>query len=363
MIVRPVSFALVLVLSAAAVAAAAPAHDVAFWRAVARDHYTPPANTTAATLVGELVDMLASPDPEQRDDIAYSTLASWIYQQKLLDAAALRPIVGRLLANLARGVGERDTNTVFGRSFSALVLSVVIARDNVDPVLDAAGVARDRIGGLRVSVGRAGSARLRPRHRLDAPAAHTADLLKFLARSRYVAARQRRYLNAIAAKLTSASVVFTHGEDERFARAVLSLIARADFDAAQFDAWLQRTKPAVPEHPAVAQLRAAQNWKNLLAKLEVLLSNDPQPSDAATTARTAVRAAPQAAVLTTVGSKRGHHRYRTVARRASHVTHSPTFTNARSAGEVLPADGVGVVDEAADDGRVPARGELAVDRL
>jgi hypothetical protein len=290
--VRRVSFALAFALSSAAVAAAAPAHDVAFWRAVARDRYTPPVNTTAAALAGELVDMLASPDPEQRDDIAYSTLASWIYQQKLLDAAALRPIVGRLLANLTRGVGERDTNTIFARSFSALVLSVVIARDNVDPVLDAAAwraiesaafaylSAEQDLRGYDAATGWMHSA------------AHTADLLKFLARSRYVdAPGQRRYLDAIAAKLTSASVVFTHGEDERFARAVLSLVARADFDAAQFDTWLQRTKPAVAEHPSAAQLRAAQNWKNLLAKLEVLLSNDPQPSDAAATARTALRAA------------------------------------------------------------------------
>jgi Protein of unknown function (DUF2785) len=289
-IARRVSFALAFALLAAA-AAAAPAHDVAFWRAVARNHYTPPANTTAATLAGELVDMLASPDPEQRDDLAYSTLANWIYQQRLLDAAALRPIVGRLLANLTRGVGERDANTVFSRSFSALVLSVVIARDNVDPFLDAAAWRAIESAAFAYLSAEQDLRGYDPDAGWMHSAAHTADLLKFLARSRYVdAPGQRRYLDAIATKLTSASVVFTHGEDERFARAVLSLVARADFDAAQFDAWLQGTKPAVPDHPTTAQLRAAQNWKNLLAKLEVLLSNDPQPSDAVVTARTAVRA-------------------------------------------------------------------------
>jgi len=291
-IARRISFALALAWLAAAAAAAATAHDVAFWRAVARDRYTPPANTTAAALADELVGMLASSDPEQRDDIAYSTLASWIYQQKLLDAAALRPIVGRLLANLTRGVGERDANTVFGRSFSALVLSVVIARDNVDPVLDAASWRTIESAAFAYLSAEQDLRGYDPDTGWMHSAAHTADLLKFLARSRYVdASGQRRYLDAIATKLTSASIVFTHGEDERFARAVLSLVARPDFDAAQFGAWLQRTKPGVPEHPTVAQLRAAQNWKNLLAKLEVLLSNEPQPSDAAVTARTAVRAA------------------------------------------------------------------------
>ena len=71
---------------------------------------------------------------------------------------------------------------------------------------------------------------------------------------------------------------------------MLSLTSRNDFADASFTAWLQQTKPAVPEHPTVAQLRAAQNWKNLLAKLEVLLSNDPQPSDAAVAARASLRA-------------------------------------------------------------------------
>lgn len=286
------TFALASGLFCATGADAAPAHDVAFWRAIARDRYAPPANTTAASLSNELIDMLASADPEQRDDIAYSTLANWIYQQKLLDATALRPIVDRLLGNLTRGIGERDTDTVFGRSFSALVLSVVIARDNVDPVLDAGAWRAIETAAFAYVVAEQDLRGYDPATGWMHSAAHTADLLKFLARSRYVdAPGQRRYLDAIAAKLTTAAVVFTHGEDERFARAVLSLVARPDFDAAQFHAWLQRTRPTVPEHPTVAQLHAAQNWKNLLAKLEVLLSNDSQLSGAAETARTSLRAA------------------------------------------------------------------------
>ena len=80
------------------------------------------------------------------------------------------------------------------------------------------------------------------------------------------------------------------GEDERFARALLSLTARRDFDEPEFAAWLARTKPELSPRPTIAQLRAIQNWKNMLAKLEVLLSNDPQPSDAAVAARTSLRA-------------------------------------------------------------------------
>ena len=275
-----------------AAAAAAPAHDVAFWRALAQDHYTPPRGSDVGALVDELIGMLASPDPELRDDIGYSTLASWIYQQKIVDADRLRSIASLLTSNLTRGIGERDTDSVFARSFSALVLSVIVARDNADPFLD-----RDRWRQIESAALAYLSAEqdLRgydPKTGWMHSAAHTADLLKFLGRSRHLEiGGQCRYVDAIADKLTTASVVFTHGEDERLARAVLSLTARTDFDEPQFEAALQRIKVAVPEHPTAAQLRAAQNWKNMLAKLEVLLSNDAQRADAATAARSAIRAA------------------------------------------------------------------------
>ena len=291
MIARPAGIAVVAALLSAAVAAAA-AHDVAFWRAVVADRYTAPAGSDVPALALELTGMLASPDPELRDDIAYSTLASWIYQQKIVDANGLRPIVDALVANLTRGIGERDTNSVFARSFSALVLSVVVARDNADPFLDATAWRRIETAAFAYLAAEQDLRGYDPDHGWMHSAAHTADLLKFLARSRHLdAAGQGRYLDAIAAKLTTASVVFTHGEDERFARAVLSVVARSDFDEPQFDAWLRRSTPAVPGHPSAAQLRAAQNWKNLLAKLEVLLANDAQPSAAAAAARTALRAA------------------------------------------------------------------------
>ena len=78
---------------------------------------------------------------------------------------------------------------------------------------------------------------------------------------------------------------------DSFARAILSLTARSDFDHPAFVAWLARNKPATFSPPTVAQLRAAQNWKNVLAKLEVLLANDPAPSEIAAAARTALRTA------------------------------------------------------------------------
>ena len=92
--------------------------------------------------------------------------------------------------------------------------------------------------------------------------------------------------------LAAAPTVFTHGEDERLARAVLSIVNRADFDRAAFQAWAARTRPArLPARPSASDLAGAQNVKNALSKLEVLLATGSEPSESVAAARDAVRAA------------------------------------------------------------------------
>ena len=68
----------------------------------------------------------------------YSTLTAWIYQQQILDGETVRHLADAWRQNLETAIGERDTDTVYRRSFSALMLSVVVARDNATPFLPAA---------------------------------------------------------------------------------------------------------------------------------------------------------------------------------------------------------------------------------
>jgi hypothetical protein len=244
-------------------------------------------------LASELVDFLASADPELRDEIGYSTLAAWIYQSRILQPDAILALNQRLLDNLKQGIGEQDTDGVFRRSFSALVLSVVVARDNATPFLNAQDLRRIEDSALVYLNAELDVRGYDPVKGWMHSAAHTADLLKFLARSRYLApSEQNRILDAIVAKLTEAVVVFTHGEDERFARAVLSVVNRLDFDREAFRMWAKaRPNRPTSARPTVAELRAFQNMKNLLSKLEVLLSLDPRPSESVQSARDSVREA------------------------------------------------------------------------
>lgn len=65
------------------------AHDRGFWKGIATNNYAVPRNESADALAKELSGLLASPDSELRDDLAYSILAHWIYKRDLLSTPIL----------------------------------------------------------------------------------------------------------------------------------------------------------------------------------------------------------------------------------------------------------------------------------
>jgi hypothetical protein len=124
-------------------------------------------------------------------------------------------------------------------------------------------------------------------------AGHTADLLKFLARSPRLAKEdQRRLLDAVAAKCAAFGEVFAWGEDERLAQVVRSVVRRPDFDAAAFEGWLA---PFPAQHKAlwsaapaieIDRYVAVQNVKALLRAAHTAIAMDSNLEPAAQAAET-----------------------------------------------------------------------------
>src|SRR5205809_241466 len=118
-------------------AAQASTHDRAFWKAIAQQHYQVPSGEPAFALAQELSSLLGSPDPELRDDLAYSILAHWIARPNILQPEQMIVLTDEWRGNLRHGIGEANTNSVLQRSFSALCLASVAERDAKAPFLDA----------------------------------------------------------------------------------------------------------------------------------------------------------------------------------------------------------------------------------
>ena len=112
----------------------------AYWSQVKASGLAVPEDRPLAELTTELTTMLGSPDPHMRDGLAYPTLATWVDRGVYDDLIA--GLGDGMCAGLTVGLGEHDTDSVFRRAFSVLVLAECIDRDNEQGLLPGAQAAR-----------------------------------------------------------------------------------------------------------------------------------------------------------------------------------------------------------------------------
>ena len=104
-----------------------------YWKQVLADDMAVPTDRPLGDLTAELTRMLGDPDPVLRDGTAFPTLATWVSRGVYDDL--LGGLGDGMAAGLSTGLGETDDDSVFRRSFSALVLGACIARDNQRPLV------------------------------------------------------------------------------------------------------------------------------------------------------------------------------------------------------------------------------------
>ncbi|HTF88452.1 MAG TPA: DUF2785 domain-containing protein [Planctomycetota bacterium] len=255
--------------------------SVARWQKIAADEQALPEGTSVHDLALELASFASLSDPVLRDEIGYEVSARWIGAGRLSNAD-LHELFALHLARLHTGLGEGEGDGVFLRSFSALHLSLLIARDNRQPFLEAAdvtaavsAVARS----LREERDRRGWAEGKG---WAHPIAHAADLTKFLARHRFLRTEDAAVLfSGLEAGFEGPNA---WGENDRLAAAAQSLFLREEFDAASLQArcgvWIQDARAVWQTQPFDTQLfRRTENRKQFLRALHARLSTDPAPSE------------------------------------------------------------------------------------
>ncbi len=213
--------------------------SAAYWRQVHEDDFAVPTDRPLADLTAELTRLLGDVDPGLRDGLALPALATWVERGVYDDL--LRGLGDGMAAGLRVGLGERDTDTVFRRSFSALVLGECIARDNERPLVPGGTVLDwgDRLAtwvlqerDLRGFVPDKGWAHA---------VAHGADALGTLARSPHVGAAELVViLDVVAERLAvPADRLLTAGEPDRLARTAMSVLRRNRVPFDLVEPWLE----------------------------------------------------------------------------------------------------------------------------
>lgn len=81
-------------------------------------------------ILTEMIENIGHPDPELRDQLIYTTLYQWV-ERGVLSTGTLRNLLKIAIDenHLFYSIGERETDTVFTRSFSSLAAALVIEKD------------------------------------------------------------------------------------------------------------------------------------------------------------------------------------------------------------------------------------------
>jgi hypothetical protein len=211
-----------------------------YWEQVVASGHSVPQDRPLDDLTAELTRMLGDTDPGARDGTAYPTLATWVARGVYDDL--LSGLGDGMAAGLGVGLGEAESDSVFRRSFSALILGECIDRDNLRPLVPGGKILEwgDRLAtwvlrehDIRGFVPGKGWA-----HAI----AHGADALGVLANSPHVAANELTVvLDVIADRvLLPTDRLFSNGEPDRLAAATMEVLRRNVVSLRVVEPWIAR---------------------------------------------------------------------------------------------------------------------------
>jgi hypothetical protein len=223
-----------------------------YWKQVHAEGLAVPSDRPLDDLTAELTRMLGDPDPALRDGVAYPILTTWIDRGVYDDLLA--GLGDGMAIGLRVGIGEQDTDSVFRRSFSALVLGECIARDNRRPLLPGGKILEwgDRLAtwllrerDLRGYVPGKGWAHA---------VAHGSDTLSTLAGSPHLANPELTVLLDVIADrvLLPVDRLFTAGEPDRLAHATMHVLRRNVVPLRVLEPWIARLGAAAATRASYA---------------------------------------------------------------------------------------------------------------
>jgi Protein of unknown function (DUF2785) len=218
--------------------------STAYWNRVRSAEMKVPEDRPLPDLTAELTTMLGSTESVERDEIAYPILATWIGEGVYDDLLA--GLGDGMAAGLTQGLGESDTDSVFRRSFSALVLAECITRDNEQSLLPPTLLLDwgDRVSGWLV---RERDVRgFVPGKGWAHAVAHGADAIGVLAESSHFRLPELTVLLDVIADrvLLPTPLPLTSGEPDRLAAATMAVLRRRLVPLRIIEPWLARVTAA-----------------------------------------------------------------------------------------------------------------------
>ena len=185
-------------------------------------------------------------DPELRDDLIYMTMATWI-ERDVFEAKDLNEILQVSLneQHLFYGLGEKETDTVFTRTFSMLIVAAVLNAHRRHPFLpdNELQVIKHKI--LRYLDGEIDLRGYVPVKGWAHSMAHAADALDELVQCEGMDENDLQgILAAMRSVVARPETVYICEEDERLMTAVLNAWQRTEISDEDIVQWLEELTSA-----------------------------------------------------------------------------------------------------------------------
>ena len=177
-------------------------------------------------IVKSMVEHIGSTDSELRDQLIYSSFYQLIIEKNKIKHELLNELLDMCLSDLLfKGIGENETDSVFTRSFTTLLLALILYRDNEDnflsqdkvfevkdKLLDYINLEKDLRGYVAVK-GWAHSV------------AHVTDAIEELVKSPKVDKKfYSEIVKVLWSKVFVSTSVYIHNEDERILIPILEML-------------------------------------------------------------------------------------------------------------------------------------------
>ncbi len=237
---------------------------------IAADDYKAPTRPELYPLVLAMGTHTGAVDPELRDDLIYMTMATWI-ARGVFEPQDLVEILQVALneQHLFYGLGEKESDTVFTRSFSMLIVAAVLSAHRRHPFLPESELQVIKQKLLRYLDGERDLRGYVPVKGWAHAMAHAADALDELVQCEEMkAADLGELLTAMRRMINCTEAVYICEEDERLVTAVLAAWHREEINDEAIIHWLAAFSPAgESELPFAASYRGYVNAKNFLRSL------------------------------------------------------------------------------------------------
>jgi hypothetical protein len=242
-------------------------------RRIINDDYNLPDGKTEFGAIQDIIGILGSTDAELRDNLGYGVLNQWLLKKNFLNDEQLEILLDKALSEdmLFYNIGESGTDSVFLRSFSSLLIALILIRDNSNKFLN-----REKYEQMIEKIGSYCDLENDYRGYIEgkgwahAPA-HIADVIDECMKNSYTALNECSKLwNALLVLTEGASEVFKAEEDERISLAAVTMIELKKVQLPVFIEWLDKKEELIGRD--ITSKKRRINFKHLIRCLYFRLS-------------------------------------------------------------------------------------------